>query len=65
METLNLLVVAYPDFTGPLVEKMKVYLSEQEWDQSMDAATRYVYLKLYLTWCPILFFHWTLSVTCS
>ncbi|XP_027210397.1 tetratricopeptide repeat protein 21B-like isoform X1 [Penaeus vannamei] len=40
METLNVLVVAYPDFTGPLVEKMKVYLSEQEWDQSMDAATR-------------------------
>lgn len=49
METLNVLVVAYPDFTGPLVEKMKVYLSEQEWDQSMDAATRYVYSKLYLT----------------
>ncbi|XP_071548285.1 tetratricopeptide repeat protein 21B-like [Panulirus ornatus] len=40
METLNLLVVANPGFTAPLVEKMKVYLAEQDWDQSLDAANR-------------------------
>lgn len=40
METLNLLVVVNPGFTAPLIEKMKVYLAEQDWDQSLDAANR-------------------------
>ncbi|XP_068223465.1 tetratricopeptide repeat protein 21B-like [Palaemon carinicauda] len=40
METLNLLVVAYPGFAAPLIEKMKVYLAEQNWDQCLDAANR-------------------------
>ncbi|XP_050699357.1 tetratricopeptide repeat protein 21B-like [Eriocheir sinensis] len=39
-ETLNLLVVAYPGFTGPLVEKAKVNLSEQDWDQCLESANR-------------------------
>ncbi|XP_069186237.1 tetratricopeptide repeat protein 21B isoform X2 [Procambarus clarkii] len=40
IETLNLLVVAYPGFTAPLVEKMKVNLSEQDWDQCLESANR-------------------------
>ncbi|KAK3874065.1 hypothetical protein Pcinc_020974 [Petrolisthes cinctipes] len=40
METLNLLVVAYPNFTAPLVEKMKVNLAEQDWDQCLESANR-------------------------
>lgn len=40
MDTLNILVVAYPAFTAPLIEKMKVYLAEQEWDQCIEAANR-------------------------
>lgn len=41
MDTLNLLVVAYPGFTGPLVEKAKVNLSEQDWDQCLESANRW------------------------
>ncbi|KAK7082681.1 Tetratricopeptide repeat protein 21B [Halocaridina rubra] len=40
MDTLNLLVVGLPGFSAPLVEKMKVHLAEQNWDQCLDAANR-------------------------
>ena len=40
METLNLLVVAYPGFTAPLIEKAKVNLSEQDWDQCLESSIR-------------------------
>ncbi|CAL4164059.1 unnamed protein product, partial [Meganyctiphanes norvegica] len=40
MDTLNLLVVSLPGFTPPLVEKIKVHLAEQDWDQCLDAANR-------------------------
>lgn len=45
MDTLNLLVVAYPGFTGPLVEKAKVNLSEQDWDQCLESANRLELVK--------------------
>lgn len=39
-ETLAIMVVAMPGFTPPLVENIKVYLAEQEWDQMLEAANR-------------------------
>lgn len=47
METLNLLVVAYPNFAAPLVEKMKINLAEQDWDQSLESANRFVWILIH------------------
>lgn len=40
METLNLMVVSIPGFTPPLVEKIKVHLASQDWEQTLEAANR-------------------------
>lgn len=39
-QTLSTLVVVYPKFTPPLIEKMKVELALQDWEQAEDTANR-------------------------
>ena len=39
-DTLAILVVAMPGFTPPLIENIKVYLAEQDWDQTLEASHR-------------------------
>ena len=40
IELLNQLIVVYQNFAPPLVEKMKVQLSLQDWDQAEETANR-------------------------
>ena len=40
MEALNIMVVNLPNFTPPLVEKIKVHMASQDWDQTLEAANR-------------------------
>ena len=40
IELLNQLIVVYLNFAPPLVEKMKVQLSLQDWDQAEETANR-------------------------
>lgn len=48
LKRLNLLgfkmVVLYPEFEPALVEKMKIQLALQDWEQTMDVAQRYFYV---------------------
>jgi tetratricopeptide repeat protein 21B len=34
--------VSYPEFEPALVEKMKIQLALQDWEQTMDVAQRYI-----------------------
>ena len=40
IELLNQLIVVYPTFSPSLVEKMKVQLCLQDWDQADETANR-------------------------
>ena len=40
IELLNQLIVVYQNFSPPLVEKMKVQLCLQDWDQADETANR-------------------------
>ncbi len=38
---LNQAVASYPGFLPPLMEKMKVLLALQDWEQAVDTARRW------------------------
>ena len=40
LELINQLIVAYAGFVPGVIEKMKVLLSLQNWDEALDAANR-------------------------
>ena len=42
IELLNQLIVVYQNFSPPLVEKMKVQLCLQDWDQADETANRFI-----------------------
>lgn len=44
LEQINQLIVTYPGFLPALIEKMKLQLNLQDWDQAIETAQRYVYL---------------------
>lgn len=39
-DCLAQLVVSMPGFTPPLIENIKVYLAEQDWEQTLESANR-------------------------
>lgn len=40
LETINQVIVSYPSFLPALVKKMKLLLTLQDWEQTIDAAQR-------------------------
>ena len=36
--------MGYPDFTPALIEKMRLQLALQDWDQTLETAHRYEYI---------------------
>lgn len=40
LETINQVIVSYPSFLPALVKKMKLLLTLQDWEQTVDAAQR-------------------------
>lgn len=44
LEQINQLIVTYPGFLPALIEKMRLQLNLQDWDQAIETAQRYVYL---------------------
>ncbi len=49
LDMVNNAVVSYPGFMPALVEKMRMQLSLQDWEQTLDTAHRYhINLKLLL-----------------
>ncbi len=53
LETINQVIVSYPSFLPALVKKMKLLLTLQDWEQTIDAAQR---LNLYLMLYSLLLF---------
>ncbi|CAB4022833.1 tetratricopeptide repeat 21B-like, partial [Paramuricea clavata] len=47
LEFINKVVVSYPEFEPALVEKMKIQLALQDWEQTMDVAQRCSKLNRY------------------
>ena len=39
-EILAAVVVAHPGFVPPLVERIRVYLADHDWDRMLEAANR-------------------------
>ena len=42
LDTLNQVVAGYPGFLPALIEKMKVQLTLQDWEQAVETAQRWV-----------------------
>ena len=40
LDMVNQVIVAHPSFPGALVEKMKLQLALQDWDQTIETAQR-------------------------
>ena len=49
LELASQAVAVHPRFLPPLVEKMRVQLALQDWDQAVETAQRYEYLLGYST----------------
>ena len=49
LELASQAVAAHPRFLPPLVEKMRIQLALQDWDQAAETAQRYEYLLGYST----------------
>lgn len=48
LETLNQLVVAFPQFVPTLIEKMKIQMALQTWDDARDTALRFTELFCFI-----------------
>lgn len=61
LDLISQAVVAYPNFLPALIEKMKVQLALQDWEQTIETAQRFVVFNLFV----ILSFHPTADVVLS
>jgi tetratricopeptide (TPR) repeat protein len=52
IELLNQLIVVYGELVPPLVEKLKVLLCLQDWDQADEVANRWEGKKVAQISCP-------------
>ena len=43
LEQTNMAVASFPSFLPALVEKMRVQLALQDWEQAVDTAHRYIF----------------------
>lgn len=43
LDKINVAVVHFPTFLPALIEKMKLQLAAQDWEQAMDTSQRFVY----------------------
>lgn len=48
LEQINQLIVTYPGFMPALIEKMKLQLNLQDWDQAIETAQRYAALLSFI-----------------
>lgn len=40
LEVVNQIIVAYPSFMPALILKMRLYLAQQDWEQTLETARR-------------------------
>lgn len=53
LELINEVVVAYPGFMPALVEKMRLQLALQDWEQTLETAQRYQLAFHHLAFIPL------------